>query len=82
MRIIDYTSRGYGHDFTISTVSADKQLISGMLWNKGGLDIGDYLILPQSKDGKLTTRYRVVNCEWLRDPTDMYRYEAIFDPRT
>lgn len=73
----DYTRRYWGHDFTY-TANENGRELTLMIWGPK-FNVGDYLILP-NKDR--TTRYRITFVEWLHDPSDMYRLEAKFAPRS
>ena len=76
------------HDYSIPSrwgraafyekVEPDGLRIRGHLYLDDGVEVGDFLILPNR--GK-TTRYRLVEVRRMRDPRDMYFFEAEFAPR-
>lgn len=79
----DYTSRYWGHDYTINDVRKRGMEISMMGWGSG-ISEGDYLILEsQSKEPGANpgTRYRVKSVRYFSDPPDMWSIEAEFAPR-
>jgi hypothetical protein len=43
--------------------------------------VGDQIILVADGGGR-TARYRLIEVIWCRDPDDMYKFRAVFDPRT
>lgn len=78
----DYTIRGWGWDYYIREVHNGGLRIEAGGWGDG-LHKGDYLLL-QNKDSqsKPTTRYRIVDIEYYRDPSDMWSAVLEFAPRT
>jgi len=74
----DY-SRGniWGYACYFQLVDSGGMTIKGHLF---GLSIraGDWLLLP---NGPHSTRYRITKVDWASDPSDMYFFEATFDPR-
>lgn len=79
----DYTTRYWGHDYTISSIRNNGADISMMGWGHGISD-GDFILL-QNNGGEpganRTTRYRVKTVHYMSNPRDMWRMEAEFAPR-
>ena len=71
----DYTKRGWGHDFFLTSINGKKIIISG--WGSG-IKKGDYLLIPS---GSSSTRYKVKSVRYRSDPPDMWAIEAEFAPR-
>ena len=70
-KTFDLSSRGWGKDYNIMSVSH----IAG--WSRG-ISVGDYLIL---KSGDYTTRYKVGDINYCSDPHDMFFAKIEFAPR-
>lgn len=76
-RTIDYTKRGWGHDYTFDPI--DHGLRGDLVgWCTPLPEVGDYLLL-KNKGG--STRYRVESVRGYGTPPDMYRATVVFDPR-
>jgi hypothetical protein len=75
----DYTVRRWGHDVTIMRVIDGGLRLRAGGWGRG-ISEGDYLIM-RNAGGTTTTRYRVVEIEYMRDPTDQWFADLAFDPR-
>ena len=73
----DYTKRGWGHDFTITTVIDRVKQLKASGWGYG-IRCGDFLLLP-NKLG--ITRYRVININYYSNPADMWNADLSFAPR-
>lgn len=74
----DYTQRGWGHDFAVLAVMDGGQTLRASGWGRG-LEVGHFLILANKGS---TTRYRITEIEYRRDPDDMWAATLAFDPRS
>jgi hypothetical protein len=78
MHTHDYTKRTWGHDYIFRPVDGGmKASLSG--WGTG-IEAGDYLLLEQP-DGGGSTRYKVDEIRYERDPRDQWHAKASFAPR-
>jgi hypothetical protein len=76
-RTHDYTVRGKGWDYRISTVREGGKTLEAQGWGEGIHD-GDLLVLP---NGDRSTRYEVVSIRYYPDPPDMWSAVLRFTPR-
>ena len=78
-RTLDYRTpyRMWGHNVSLTKVDGLK--LEGFLWSGVGLQVGDYLLLTGKGTGD--SRYRVTKVEQMRDPRDMFHFNATFSPR-
>lgn len=76
--------RGYGHDYAVRELIAEKPYGLKLTGWQLGIRIGDYLLLeaPDPTKGDGRTRYRVTEIRYCADPPDMWFAEAVFDPRS
>ena len=74
----DYTAVGWGHSYSIQSISDEGQSLSLAGWGCG-ISNGDYLLL---KNGEGSTRYKVDTVKYCRDPKDMWFAELSFSPRS
>lgn len=74
----DYTTRYWGHDYTIINYIDDGQFLSVMGWGRG-IKKDDFLILRNGNGG---TRYKVNRINYKADPKDMWDAYLSFAPRT
>lgn len=80
-RTHDYTSRSWGHDYVISEVRGGGKVLVCFGWGpdaKTKMRSSDFVILPNKDD---TTRYRITDISYYRDPPDMWRARLEFAPR-
>jgi hypothetical protein len=81
----DYTSRGWGHDYTFDPV--DGGLRGRMSGWGSGIKAGDFLllgsvrILAKNRAEVKTTRYQVQKIRYASDPPDMWFADVLFAPR-
>ena len=73
----DYTSLGWGHNITVTSISEDG-LKANVVGHGLGVKQGDYLILANGPAA--TTRYRIAKFKPLR-PADCWRAKIEFAPR-
>ena len=73
----DYTKREWGHDYFIDHVLDGGIRLRGGGWGSG-IEEGDYLLM---RNGAATTRYRVAEVKYMRDPPDMWFATLDFAPR-
>lgn len=73
----DYSHRFWGHDYTVIRVIDDGQQLAVSGWGHG-IEKGDYMLL---QNGNSTTRYRVKEIDYKRDPDDMWHATMTFAPR-
>lgn len=82
----DYTdpTRGWGHDTSL-TPRQGGTIVDAWGWGDG-ISKEDYLIFsiehPIKKDRSDTTRYKVDEIEYMRDPSDQWRAVLSLAPRT
>ena len=76
----DYTARHWGHDYTITKVYDNGQMLDVMGWD-GGVEIkkGDFIILC---NGTSSSRYKVASIRYFDEPKDMWSMKAEFVPRS
>lgn len=76
MKTHDYTVRHWGHDYTFDPIDGGmKGTMMG--WGRGIVS-GDFLLIQNGAD---STRYKVENIEYKRDPADMWSADVTFAPR-
>jgi hypothetical protein len=75
----DFSTRCWGHNFTITEIKKGGRRIKGHMWVSPKLAVGDFLILPNGPDE--TTRYQVIKAHWVGNVDDMYFFTAKFAPR-
>jgi hypothetical protein len=73
----DLSTRGWGNSYKVMTITNGGINIKLAGWRRG-IESGDFLILANKGD---TTRYKVTEIEYQRDPTDMFFAKAEFSPR-
>lgn len=79
-KTVDYSVRGWGHDYMIHLVSMSGEIVHASGWCADRLKPGDYLILPGSRGG--TTRYQVESVEQESNPPDQWHAVLRFAPRS
>lgn len=75
----DYTTRGWGHDYSVREVIEGGKELTMYGWGYG-LNKGDYLLLQDGKGG--ATRYRIREVSYFNDPRDMWSADVSFAPRS
>jgi hypothetical protein len=73
----DYSIREWGHDCSVIRTEDEGLQLRLTGWGRG-ISADDYIII---KNGDGTTRYKIDNIKYERDPADMWFAEASFAPR-
>ncbi len=76
MKTHDYTNRYWGHDYAITQLFP-KNVIALTGWGRG-LEVGDFIILENEES---STRYKLLEVDYLLNPSDMWHAKAKFAPR-
>jgi hypothetical protein len=71
-KVIDFTHRTWGHNFTVH--QNDGKTVKGSMWLEGRPKVGD-ILLVERVSGKVG-RLRLIEVEWCVDPHDMYHFTA------
>jgi hypothetical protein len=77
MKIHDYTTPYWGHNYTVIERLDDGKILSLAGWGHG-LSAGDYILFQNSKD---TTMYGIIELKYETNPRDMWYATAVFTPR-
>jgi hypothetical protein len=73
----DYSTREWGRSYSILGTEDEGLQLRLTGWGRG-ISADDYIII---KNGDGTTRYKIDNIKYERDPADMWFAEASFAPR-
>ncbi len=72
----DFRKRGWGNDFSVSSVANGGQTIKLTGWHSG-IEVGDRVVLP---NGEHVATYEITAINYMRDPKDQFFADAKYAP--